>query len=410
MILLNKTFFTIYPFTYYCLKGDTLFLYNTLNGERFIKSNCDKNILDIITKLYNTNNIGMVEVNPEKFNESALCFFKEIKEKLFGDIIHSINGEFNPVQIPKRIHLSGNRFSEEILFPDKSKGFTQIKELHFFIMSKYKFVPGNNSLYRQFLTNCNFKDCNQDLKFEKFRDLVEELMSYELSIVTLYCDDIFLYREYEKLFAFLNNLNIKIELVFSYEYYVEKYSQIKKSILNPNIRIILHHYNLKELEKDFCTEVGLNCFFVESEQQFNLVEENISEIGIDNYHIAGIYNGNNDSFFESAVFIELEDIFEEKIDFQSILVNSEMNRNDFGKLIILSNGNVFANINNALIGNYYTESLDKILEEELKNGSSWGNVRQRVAPCSECVYNCLCPPISNYEYVLGKFNLCKIFK
>lgn len=410
MKLFNKVFFTIYPFTYISLKGDTLLLYNTLNGEKSIRNNCDKSILDILTKLYNTNNYGVVEVDLDEINESALSLFKEIKEKLLGDIIHTKNGEFNPVQIPKQIHFSGNHFPDDVLFYDKYKGFTQINELHFFIKSKYKFVPENKSLYRQFLTNHNIDDCNQDLKFKKFKDLVEELVNYKLSIVTLYCDDIFLYGDYEKLFAFLNNLKIEIELVFSYEYYVEKYSQIKKSILNPNIKIILHYYKLKELEKDFCAEVSLNCFFVESEKQFDLVEKNISEIGLNNYHIAAIYNGNNNAFFESAIFIELEDIFEEKIDFQSILVNSEMNKNDFGKLIILSNGNIFANINNEVIGNIYTESLDEILEEELKNGTSWGNVRQRVAPCSECVYNCLCPPISNYEYVLGRFNLCNIFK
>ncbi len=35
--------------------------------------------------------------------------------------------------------------------------------------------------------------------------------------------------------------------------------------------------------------------------------------------------------------------------------------------------------------------------------------RQDVEPCKDCVFNSLCPPISNYEHVMGKHDLCSNF-
>lgn len=38
----------------------------------------------------------------------------------------------------------------------------------------------------------------------------------------------------------------------------------------------------------------------------------------------------------------------------------------------------------------------------------WFRVRNQVQPCRTCVYEVLCPPLSNYEYALHRNNLCHI--
>ena len=46
----------------------------------------------------------------------------------------------------------------------------------------------------------------------------------------------------------------------------------------------------------------------------------------------------------------------------------------------------------------------------MDKGKSWWKLRTNIKPCNNCLYNLLCPPISNYEYVIGKYNLCNIKK
>ena len=40
-------------------------------------------------------------------------------------------------------------------------------------------------------------------------------------------------------------------------------------------------------------------------------------------------------------------------------------------------------------------------------GQNWQKIRAVESPCNDCIYNLLCPPLSGYESVIGKNNLCK---
>ncbi|MCL2413707.1 MAG: hypothetical protein FWC94_00425 [Bacteroidales bacterium] len=46
-----------------------------------------------------------------------------------------------------------------------------------------------------------------------------------------------------------------------------------------------------------------------------------------------------------------------------------------------------------------------LLYKELDENTAWRKTRTE-KPCSECLYQYLCPPPSNYEFAIGKFNLC----
>ena len=87
-----------------------------------------------------------------------------------------------------------------------------------------------------------------------------------------------------------------------------------------------------------------------------------------------------------------------------------MNPLNFGKLFILNNGDIYANLNSTKIGIHGKDSISKVLYRELNKKNSWLQTRKNVEPCTNCVFDVLCPPISNYEYVLRKNNLCHIWK
>lgn len=81
---------------------------------------------------------------------------------------------------------------------------------------------------------------------------------------------------------------------------------------------------------------------------------------------------------------------------------------NFGKLYILNDGSAYANLNRARIGNIKTDSLKSLVLKILEREKSWTRTRKHVTPCKSYRFNALCPPIANYEYVLGKYNVCLV--
>ena len=74
----------------------------------------------------------------------------------------------------------------------------------------------------------------------------------------------------------------------------------------------------------------------------------------------------------------------------------------------MPNGIIVANNNHKPIGSV-KDSINDIIVNEIKNGESWFLLRDQ-QPCNECLYQRLCPSLSNYEIILNKPNLCNIIE
>lgn len=95
------------------------------------------------------------------------------------------------------------------------------------------------------------------------------------------------------------------------------------------------------------------------------------------------------------------------ISIKDIFANQAVNLYDFGKFNIMPNGDVYANVNHPSLGNIDTHSIQEIVKKEVDEGKSWFRIRTQ-APCTDCVYQWLCPPPSDYEIVIGCPNLCHV--
>jgi pseudo-rSAM protein len=93
--------------------------------------------------------------------------------------------------------------------------------------------------------------------------------------------------------------------------------------------------------------------------------------------------------------------------YNKVFCNQKLNSNYFGKLYILPDGSVKANMNTAILGSIYQNSLLEVVEKELIKNTAWRVVRI-LKPCNQCLYQYLCPPPSNYETVVEKPNLCHV--
>ena len=124
-------------------------------------------------------------------------------------------------------------------------------------------------------------------------------------------------------------------------------------------------------------------------------------------NIVPYYNGNNEDFFKEYVYNDLESILEYPIDKQTIFRRQTINENFFGKLFILPDGEVHANMNCASLGNIKELSLSEIVYKEMTQSSAWFKLRDK-GKCRNCINKYLCPSISDYELTLQKYDLCHI--
>ncbi len=148
-------------------------------------------------------------------------------------------------------------------------------------------------------------------------------------------------------------------------------------------------------------------FPVTSITQYEFVDSFIQKNELKEYEILPIYNGNNLDFFEEYVFMTKEEFNEINLSKREVFINMTLNVNHFGKLTVLPDKKVYASVNEYPLGDIETPVYD-ILFKEMTEGHSWLQVRDE-EPCSECVYQWLCPSPGGFEKAIGKLNLCHVF-
>jgi pseudo-rSAM protein len=149
-------------------------------------------------------------------------------------------------------------------------------------------------------------------------------------------------------------------------------------------------------------------FVITDKIQFDNINDLTAKIDLSNFTFRPFFNRKNINFFKKYVFLTKSDILSEKPSLDDIFCRMNINKFFYGKLFVLPNGDVHSNINSQNIGSIHTHSLSGLVLMEKMDGSSWKAIRSKIEPCRYCLYENICPPISNYEYVLGRYNLCNI--
>lgn len=120
--------------------------------------------------------------------------------------------------------------------------------------------------------------------------------------------------------------------------------------------------------------------------------------------ITPCFNGNNRDFFKKHVYIGEETVRNSRQTKQHIFAHQALNSNDFGRLRISADGKVYANIHFPPLGTV-ADDIRWLVYKEMMAGTSWRRIRN-TKPCSDCVYQWLCPSPSDYELEIGYPDLC----
>jgi pseudo-rSAM protein len=117
-----------------------------------------------------------------------------------------------------------------------------------------------------------------------------------------------------------------------------------------------------------------------------------------------VYNGRNLDFFRDNLFTDVEELAGIDLNKREIFMRQILNIPDFGKLTVMPDGMVYANVNMPPLGTV-KDTLYALVYREFAEGKSWFRIRNS-PPCTDCMYQWLCPSPSGYELVTGRPNLC----
>lgn len=226
--------------------------------------------------------------------------------------------------------------------------------------------------------------------------------------------DLIKYPYYEDLFHLIENSSFFLSF-YVFDYLFVSLYEILADKDNINFKIIYTNYNSfvsvigfidKKTKMDSEIKFSYSwIYLVSSDSDIGDLDIVISTQKSREVEILPVYIESNISFFEKNVYVTNSFLLKPGVSKKYIYRNSVINSNFWGKITIMSDGKIYSNPNLPSIGNVY-DSVYEILIREIKMKNSWRLMRMDCIPCKDCLYKYICPPISNYELVLKRYNLC----
>ena len=373
--------FKIEPYVHISIVNSNVLLYNTFDGS-FIESK-DIEIVKLLKETLLKENCGVVLLTAERYNlDNIRKFIMELRAKYMGDIIDIELSKSKPVQImPFTSLVNTQELFKKQNFPTGKKILEYLSEISIHVDYNTNIMDLNSFL--KSLPNISTVNIIGNLKdVANYKELLLVLDQFpSLKKITCnYSNVISLQPE------FVNNFSYSI--LINYPIDISKWNYSRRLLLNQSI--------------------PFECIFeVTSMDNYSQINKFIEEFGIEKHQLKPVYTGDNIDFFKENVFLTKDDILSTPLSISDFFINQSMNIFDFGKIAIMSNGDIYANVNYPILGNIHTHSIYEIISKELEEGRSWLRIRNQ-APCNTCLYQWFCPSPSNYEIAIGRPNLCHV--
>jgi len=410
----------IQPYVHTHVKNNDSLLYNTLNGEMSVYPD-NTAIAGLLNRLQSRQNLHALIEDKTILHQTHLQeFFTTARDKQFihwFDYTPENDSHKKPVAMPPilNFHRQRRRMAED---PERSQGQEILKYLHrlnlyinCYDSASYP-QPLFLSGFRQFLFPYAAAEY-RELDIAAVQTLLAQVKTLGLCVLTILGGNIFQYSRWPALIDLLQQVPLKKELgIFYTDITAEHLKQVDwhrlkelsfKVFVPPGwdkerltqAMALLHHYHIDAQFQ----------FTIQCESDAQDLGEIMTVIPPENLTVKAFYNGDNYDFFQENIFIQPSDFSETVVSKKDIFARSMMNPHAFGHMTILSTGQVYTHLNEEPIGTLAQE-VKQLLLTELQQGKGWFRVRKELTPCHECIYQHICPPISNYEYALGRNDLC----
>ncbi|MDY0388571.1 MAG: TIGR04150 pseudo-rSAM protein [Methanolobus sp.] len=408
----SKLWLCVEPSINVCIKNNQALLYDTVTKNKIIVTNTE--LLSFVSKLINHNNI--IEVDND-VSAIIIEFIEELQKKFMGYLIPQSLSDKKPVQLSNILSVQQdiNKISAQEKISVTDNILKNLKEINIYLNNfeneAYLFEAN-----KQFLYCSEGKDKVSEVEFSSIRNFFSTININNLEVINLLGSDVFEYRDIEKFPELFDSKKIIFNIFCHIAVLINNLEKAKSILTNIKKRIILSVYishSFNDVEKiDFVFKV-LDELSIDYQVFFTIIDELsfenstyiINKFNIEHYNLFPYYNGSNDNFFRDNVFNTLNDILNltpKRIDINQ---RKTLNSNFFGKITVSSTGEIFI-YPNQIIGSINTYSLLDCLVREYNNNGLWFRIRPNIKPCQDCIYQFLCPPISNYELYFERNNLC----
>lgn len=408
----NKKFwFFIKSHIYVNIKSNAVLLYDTHTGkDLYIESD---SAIQMANKIYEYENLGSIELEQSDLRKSGtLDFVNMVVKNDMGELQDQNQFPTKPVILLPILSLNFDveRFKDKenvdlFLARDISKYLLDVNVI--LNSSCQQQCEHCHDYCKQFFC-CSKNNPSETLSRDSVINLLRQTSFFPVRTINITGGNIYQYQDLD-VFEISNGDGAKI-----FNFYIHYLNYHENSFIDKhNIHLIVNTpVNLNKLNEICILTKEKKVKFhliIEENKHFVELEYAMKKLGIEDFEVHPYYNGHNLPFFEENVYLTKEDILVNPISMREIYRNQKLNANSFGSLFFLSNGEIKANLNERVIGNIYKDRIIDVIYTEMTQNTAWRKTRSE-KPCKGCVYEHLCPPLSNYERVIKKPNLCHIQK
>lgn len=408
---MNKYWFFLESHIYVSVKPNAMLLYDTHTGrDLYVESMI---AIQLVNKIYEDENLGSIELASSDLADSETHdFVNKVVMKGMGELLNQHTHPIKPVILLPilSLNLDVEKFKDKenvdlFLARDISKYLLDVNVvLNNLCQQQCRHCP---NYCKQFFC-CSTKGSPESLPQDSLINLLRQISYFPVRTINVTGGDIYRYQNLEV----FSTSNGEARKVLNFYVHYLNYQE-NPYIDNQNIHLIINSpvnqgklHEIYSLTKEKDVRYHL---VVENEEQYDELELAMVSLGIEDYEVHPYYNGHNIQFFEENVYLSKEDIVATPISMREIFRNQKLNANSFGSLYILPNGEIKANLNERTIGHLDKDRIIDVINHEMMQNTAWRKVRSS-EPCKNCVYQYLCPPLSNYERILNRQNLCYVQK
>ena len=362
----------------------------------------------ITAGLADVSNMYVLEVTHELLADTFVKQFVDlIRQHYLGDVIPTAVSPIKPVLFPPILDFQRSKAESE-----KNKGDDVLKNLN--ELTIYLTEKCDNTCCSQkcslFSKQCLFCRKKEDGEFLNFGALKNYLKYLPVSHFPIHIvgGDLKQYPDWEELVLFFSDYE-QVDYWIHYSFFARQ-SDIWKGL---SCKILVDY----PIDTDMLNEVFSGAkqqidevsfrFLVKDLESFQQALSYQQKYPLFSIDILPVYDENEEFFYEN-IYSTMSDLEEISLSKKEIFANQVMNTNHFGKLTIDSAGMIYTNLNELPIGHISSEEMKASVSKALiGKDQAWLRTRS-MEPCSDCIYQWLCPPLSDYDYVIGKSNLCQI--
>lgn len=388
---------------------NTIFLYNTKNGEYLISHDCK--LISLIKLLYQPKNLGVVDASFLYNNLSEDVSYAMDKRLIY---LIDATDKGKPVNYLPILNLQMDldRYDENGV-----EGRLKI------IGSKSKFISGvyvslSHARCDNNIELCHYRNIaakqhpcpkydNTDTKLlhtSYVKRLLDSLTLTSTTKVDFVCTSL-----YFECFDYIDFLGLLSEYNFLYCFHVysEDINWFMGNSMSFFSKIKLEFIVYNDLFSSCNSRTADSLFPYKIKSAYLVYGENDLQMDCD--YMLPVWTGNNIKFFSNYVWTSQSDIDDTVVSWNSIFRNQKLNSNFFGLVDVSPSGKVFPHGGKHAIGNIYDSDfcLVDIAAKELKENHTW-RLTRNMTTCRQCPFRFICPPVSIYEIQAENTKMCNI--